>query len=86
MKRIAVAIVLVAGLTSCPKPITPAEDTRNEKAREFNVVQLFEHEGCKAYRFDDGGNYVFYVNCVSGTGKVADRPETITEKAMENLE
>lgn len=86
MKYTAISIVLAIGLTSCPDPITPAEDTRNEKAKEFDVVQLFEHEGCKAYRFNSGNGPVFYINCVSGTGKIADRPETITEIVAEDLE
>ncbi len=29
----------------------------------FKVEYLFEHEGCKVYRFEDKGNWVYYTNC-----------------------
>jgi len=27
------------------------------------VDYLFEHDGCKVYRFYDRGNYVYFTNC-----------------------
>lgn len=33
---------------------------------EFKVERLFTNEGCTAYRFNDGGRYIYYTNC-SGT-------------------
>jgi hypothetical protein len=29
----------------------------------YKVEYLFEHEGCKVYRFLDRGNYIYYTNC-----------------------
>ncbi|HMH23932.1 MAG TPA: DUF4884 domain-containing protein [Puia sp.] len=29
----------------------------------YKVEYLFEHEGCKVYRFFDRGNYVYFTNC-----------------------
>ena len=29
----------------------------------YTVDYLFEHEGCKVYRFYDRGNYVYFTNC-----------------------
>lgn len=29
----------------------------------YTVEYLFEHEGCKVYRFYDRGNYVYFTNC-----------------------
>jgi hypothetical protein len=29
----------------------------------YKVEYLFEHEGCKVYRFRDYGQYVYFTNC-----------------------
>lgn len=29
----------------------------------YSVDYLFEHDGCKVYRFYDRGNYVYFTNC-----------------------
>lgn len=29
----------------------------------YKVQFLFEHEGCKVYRFSDAGNLVYFTNC-----------------------
>jgi len=49
-------------LSSCYTgiPIT-AEKPANNKT--YEVEYLFEHEGCKVYRFHDHGNYVYFTNC-----------------------
>jgi len=31
----------------------------------YSVDYLFEHEGCKVYRFEDHGHYVYFTNCNS---------------------
>lgn len=31
--------------------------------RTYTVEYLFEHDGCKLYRFRDNGNYVYFSNC-----------------------
>lgn len=33
----------------------------------YNVSYLFENEGCKVYRFNDMGMYVYYTNCNGST-------------------
>jgi hypothetical protein len=29
----------------------------------YQVEYLFEHDGCKVYRFRDDGHYVYFTNC-----------------------
>lgn len=29
----------------------------------YKVEYLFEHDGCKVYRFHDMGHYVYFTNC-----------------------
>jgi hypothetical protein len=38
-----------------------------EKKADFELEFLFEKDGCKMYRFYDGGRYVYWANC---NGKV----------------
>lgn len=42
------------------KPLEKVPANNNET---YEVEYLFEHEGCKVYRFRDDGNYVYFTNC-----------------------
>ncbi len=41
----------------------PIEKTKPENNRSYDVEYLFEHDGCKVYRFMDNGRYVYFTNC-----------------------
>ncbi|HEY4063872.1 MAG TPA: DUF4884 domain-containing protein [Puia sp.] len=41
-------------------PLTKGPAANNDT---YKVEYLFEHEGCKVYRFFDRGNYIYYTNC-----------------------
>jgi Domain of unknown function (DUF4884) len=46
--------------------VTQPEPVRHDQAennKDYKVDYLFEHEGCKVYRFYDFGNYVYFTNC-----------------------
>lgn len=53
---------LVLFLASCyyQRPVA-TENTYNNK--DYKVDYLFEHDGCKVYRFYDRGNYIYFTNC-----------------------
>ena len=55
-------IVLILPFTSCfyGKPIQSGQADNN---KTFQVEYLFEHEGCRVYRFYDRGGYIYYTNC-----------------------
>ena len=63
MKKL-IGIVFIALLSACtagvPLTVQPSENNNT-----YNVEYLFEHEGCKIYRFYDRGNYVYFTNCKS---------------------
>jgi hypothetical protein len=48
--------------TACriEEPLTkePAENNKT-----YKVEYLFEHDGCKVYRFWDRGQYIYFTNC-----------------------
>lgn len=41
----------------------PLSVNRADNNRTYTVEYLFEHDGCKLYRFMDNGNYVYFSNC-----------------------
>lgn len=57
-----VTCVLLLGLTSCfaERPVAKQVPQNNDT---YKVDYLFEHDGCKVYRFRDMGNYVYFTNC-----------------------
>lgn len=44
-------------------PTIPVQTKEPENNKTYQVDYLFEHEGCKVYRFYDKGNYVYFTNC-----------------------
>ena len=42
------------------RPITEAPPANN---KTYEVSYLFEHDGCKVYRFYDQGHWVYFTNC-----------------------
>ena len=56
------ALVSLVFLSSCISgiPISTAPAKNNDT---FAIEYLFEHEGCKVYRFSDYGNHVYFTNC-----------------------
>ena len=65
MKRILLSVIVVAccliAFTACYVG-TPLVTSNAENNRTYEVDYLFEHEGCKVYRFYDNGNYVYFTN------------------------
>ena len=55
-------IIVSFNLTSCmiQKPISVAAPENN---KSYEIEYLFEHEGCKMYRFKDGASYIYFSNC-----------------------
>lgn len=65
MKRLSflpVICMLLFGLSSCysGRPVAKQVPQNNST---YKVDYLFEHDGCKVYRFYDMGNYVYFTNC-----------------------
>ena len=66
--KTSVLIAVFALFFSCkiiqPKQKPVSSVTPNDN-QTYKVEYLFEHEGCKVYRFLDDGHYVYYTNCNS---------------------
>jgi len=77
-------LLLLLSLTACA--VDPVE-TRITSNPNVSVALLFEHEGCRVYRFYDNGASRYYAKCQGGTATVMHqvqsgenntRPEEIT--------
>ncbi len=58
-------IIPLVGLfitTGCATGV-PLQTKESENNKTYEVDYLFEHDGCKVYRFYDRGNYVYFTNC-----------------------
>lgn len=75
--------VLVVGLFACNgDPIT------EEQKGDFKLQLLFEKDGCKMYRFQDGSRNIYWADCAgkvnsdfttqSGKTTIINRVEAIT--------
>lgn len=63
----------------------PLANTEADNNTSYNVQYLFEHDGCKVYRFYDRGNCVYFTNCNGsvtsiGTDSVATYTQTSVSK------
>ena len=70
-------IFLVIAFVSCMSNRLPVATATPDNNKAYQVDYLFEHEGCKVYRFIDMGNYVYFTNC-SGDVTSIDNDSTKT--------
>lgn len=73
MKKVLLFLVVLITLSSCEKD--PKETTQNGN---FIIEFLFEQNGCKMYRFEDGGRNVYWCDC---QGKVNSDYTTTSGKS-----
>lgn len=75
------AWVLIILFPSCYayKPISKEAPKNNNT---YEVEYLFEHDGCKVYRFRDYGEYVYFTNC---SGKVTSIRNDSTKTKTQNM-
>jgi len=61
--KISLLMVTMLGGYSCSVVHIPLESTKAVNNKTYTVEYLFEHDGCKVYRFMDGGHFVYFTNC-----------------------
>ena len=62
-------LILFASLFSCITQI-PLSVSPSENNKTYAVEYLFEHDGCKVYRFRDMGHYVYFTNCNNAVSSI----------------
>lgn len=76
-------------LLSCGLYKDPISTDKAYNNPAYKVDYLFEHDGCKVYRFMDDGKYVYFTNCTGNVTSMAgdstsNRVVTITHKNVDN--
>lgn len=56
----ALYLILLVLLVSCKEP---AQETVSSTNSNIKLDFLFEHDGCKMYRFLDGGRWIYWTDC-----------------------
>jgi hypothetical protein len=74
-------LIFSCGFLSCTRQI-PVSKVTPENNKTYQVDFLFEHDGCKVYRFHDKGNIVYFTNC---NGDVTSFRSDSTEKRTINI-
>lgn len=75
MKRILpfIGILLIGSCTN--RFQIPLQKGKSQNNDTYKVDYLFEHDGCKVYRFYDNGHFVYFTNCNGDTIATIDSTE-----------
>lgn len=57
--KLLIFLFLILGIISCITSI-PLQEGKSENNNTYKVSYLFEHDGCRIYRFYDRGNVVYF--------------------------
>ena len=75
-RRLFALSMLLLAFANCtitaPISSTPAKNNPG-----YDVEYLFEHDGCRVYRFRDSGNWVYFTNCRGEAISYPDSTNTI---------
>jgi len=74
------SVVTVIAACTVQQPISYAPSHNNA---DYDVAYLFEHDGCKVYRFMDDGSYVYFTNVRSDVTIVPNDSTVITNTVRE---
>lgn len=67
------------GISKAPIYTKPVQSNK-----DYIVSYLFEHDGCKVYRFDDAGEYVYFTTCNGETSYRADSTTIIRNRTKKD--
>ncbi|MDR3217658.1 MAG: DUF4884 domain-containing protein [Dysgonamonadaceae bacterium] len=73
-------LVLSIIFFSCGSIYKPIESVSPQNNKSFKVEYLFEYDGCKVYRFQDHGRYVYFTNCKGNTISIENDSIQITNQ------
>ena len=82
--RTLLILIVSCEILSCTRQI-PVSKVIPENNKTYRVDFLFEHDGCKVYRFIDKGNTVYFTNCNGNvTSLKSDSTEIRTINVIKN--
>jgi hypothetical protein len=62
---------------------TPISTKPSANNKDYKVSFLFEHDGCKVYRFEDRGEFIYFTSCNGETMKT--QRDTSGVKRMQSM-
>jgi hypothetical protein len=75
-----ICLVIIAGFVhACVIQESISNAPANNNA-DYQISYLFEHDGCKVYRFNDEGRYVYFTTINSDVMIVPNDSTVITNK------
>jgi hypothetical protein len=83
LTRIAAIVAAVSVLQGCSKEPVKVEASSNTSVP---VSLLFEHEGCKVYRFEDGGKAIYYSKCRESSQTAWNSTQLVGKVAVSTLQ
>lgn len=78
-------LILLSVLVLAACEATEAVDTRRTNNPSIPVSLLFDHEGCKVYRFEADGRFRYFANCAGGTTTMSEWTETCGKNCTTNV-
>ena len=66
MKKLTFAWLTIV-FSSCSIGEIPLNKVPPKNNNTYSVEYLFEHDGCKVYRFRDNGQFIYFTNCKGET-------------------
>ena len=76
-------ILLCISVFSCGRSSKPLSKVAPYNNKSYRVEYLFEHDGCKVYRFQDNGHYVYFTNCHGTVSSIENDSVRITTQVYE---
>ena len=76
IRYLPLAMLVVVFASSC-MPQRPITHETSQNNVDYKVDYLFEHDGCKVYRFYDRGDYVYFTTC---KGETIAKTDSTTQK------
>lgn len=70
LTRLATLALASAALIACKAAPISENSTNNP---QLPVALLFEHDGCKVYRFEDAGSYRYFAKCAHSASVTSER-------------
>ncbi|NMA72576.1 MAG: DUF4884 domain-containing protein [Bacteroidales bacterium] len=67
-------ILSIISITSCAFGTygNPVSMNIPDNNKTYEIYYLFEHNGCKVYRFYDRGNYVYFTDCTGSVTSITN--------------
>jgi hypothetical protein len=69
-KSLFIVFCFLFAIQSCRSVEVPISTQRASNNKTYKISFLFEHDGCKVYRFEDGGQLIYFTSCNGETIKV----------------